>query len=615
MSQRKPGRNIFVWIMMGLLIIGLGGFGIGNFGGGAGAVGSVGTVEISVDDYARAFDDVRRAEMQRLGAPLSVPQALEAGLGAQALGSLVTAAALEHETARLGISVGDAALQQVLRGAALFQGPTGAFDPNLFDAWLDNRNMSAPDFLADLRADIARGLLLDAVAGGVRLNPAHADALLGMMAERRDLIWAPLTPDLLEAPVPEATEADIAAWYAAHPEDFTAPETRQVTYAALTPASLAATIAPDPDAVQAAYAARADEFDIPERRLVERLVFPDAAAAAAARAALDAGETDFAALAGERGLDLADLDLGDVRREALSPDAAEAVFGLAEPGIVGPVETALGPALFRVNAILAARLTPFEEVRDALAAELAAGLAMAEMENRREAIADLIAGGATIEDLGTETAMETASLAVTAEDPGTGIAADPAFRAAALAAEPGDFPQLQELDGGGLFALRLDSVTPPRLRPLDAVRAEAAAAWRAEETATRLAARGAELREALENRGSFTALGLAARAEAGLDRGAQPAGAPAGLMQAAFALPQDGVALVAGQPPALVRVTAIVPPDRSDAMVAMLADSIDRAAAQGLSDDIVGLYAEAIRSGVETRLDGAVIDAVNAQLR
>jgi hypothetical protein len=194
MSQRKPGRNIFVWIMMGLLIIGLGGFGIGNFGGGAGAVGSVGTVEISVDDYARAFDDVRRAEMQRLGAPLSVPQALEAGLGAQALGSLVTAAALEHETARLGISVGDAALQQVLRGAALFQGPTGAFDPNLFDAWLDNRNMSAPDFLADLRADIARGLLLDAVAGGVRLNPAHADALLGMMANQ--LVYARLAADL-----------------------------------------------------------------------------------------------------------------------------------------------------------------------------------------------------------------------------------------------------------------------------------------------------------------------------------------------------------------------------------------------------------------------------------
>jgi peptidyl-prolyl cis-trans isomerase D len=613
MTARKSGPNFLVWVLMAMLLVGLAGFGIGNFGGATRNIGTVGTVEITVDDYAEAFDRARRRVTEATGEPLSVAEALAQEIDALALADVVSAAALDNEAARIGLSVGDGALQAELRAVPAFAGPDGTFDRDAYRLWLDNRGMTAAALEAGLRADIARALLVGAVAGK-EPRPAYVALLREVIGERRDFIWAPVTVEQLAEPVPEPTEAQIAAYYDAHPEDFTAPERRQITFAALTPAMMVDSLTPDEAALRTAYDARAEIYNIPERRLVERLVFDSMDAALAARAALDAGETDLAALAAERDLTLADVDLGDVRRSDLSSAAAAAVFAIAEPGIVGPVDSALGPALFRVNAILAPQVTPFEAVREDLLAEVMADDALREIAMRREAIADIIAGGATLEDLATETAMALG----TAELPGDPLVAplnDPAFQEAVANSAPGDFPVLAELDDGGLFALRVDAVVPPALMPLDTVRAAATAGWRAEETRQRLAALGAQLLARLEAGESFTALGLEPRDERGRARGDRIEGAPLGLLASVFALAPGGDALVEGDPPALVRLTAILPPDPDDPALNGIVEALGLAAAQGRADDIARLYAEAMQLQAETRIDPQVVDAVNAQLR
>ncbi len=50
-------KEAAVWIMMGMLILGLGGFGVTNFGGTVSTVGTVGKVEITADDYARGVPE------------------------------------------------------------------------------------------------------------------------------------------------------------------------------------------------------------------------------------------------------------------------------------------------------------------------------------------------------------------------------------------------------------------------------------------------------------------------------------------------------------------------------------------------------------------------------
>ena len=108
--KKKASRtqtSMLVWVLMAMLITGLGGFGVTNFGSSVTAVGSVGTQEIEANTYARAL----RAEISRMsqqfGQELSLQQAQLFGIDQQVLSGLVTNAALDNEAARIGLSVGD----------------------------------------------------------------------------------------------------------------------------------------------------------------------------------------------------------------------------------------------------------------------------------------------------------------------------------------------------------------------------------------------------------------------------------------------------------------------------------------------------------------------------
>ena len=53
-NLRTKGKSTIVWVLMGMLVLGLGGFGVTNFGGGQTEVGRVGDTTITASDYARA---------------------------------------------------------------------------------------------------------------------------------------------------------------------------------------------------------------------------------------------------------------------------------------------------------------------------------------------------------------------------------------------------------------------------------------------------------------------------------------------------------------------------------------------------------------------------------
>jgi peptidyl-prolyl cis-trans isomerase D len=69
-GARGKGANIFVWIILGLLIVGLAGFGVGGFGGSVRSIGKVGDREITTSDYARALQQEIRAYEAQIGQPV-----------------------------------------------------------------------------------------------------------------------------------------------------------------------------------------------------------------------------------------------------------------------------------------------------------------------------------------------------------------------------------------------------------------------------------------------------------------------------------------------------------------------------------------------------------------
>ncbi|MEN8874146.1 MAG: SurA N-terminal domain-containing protein, partial [Pacificibacter sp.] len=136
-SGNGTGKKMVVWGVLGLLIVALGGFGTANFGGSVSSVGSVGDREIDVNTYANALTgEISRFE-QQIGQQMSVEQASQIGIPARVLNQLFNQAALDGETARLGLSVGDAAVRRQLLSIQGFQGLDGNFDSETYKAALN----------------------------------------------------------------------------------------------------------------------------------------------------------------------------------------------------------------------------------------------------------------------------------------------------------------------------------------------------------------------------------------------------------------------------------------------------------------------------------------------
>ncbi|MCF7700068.1 peptidyl-prolyl cis-trans isomerase [Loktanella sp. M215] len=613
MAEKKR-TPIAVWIVMILIVGGLLGFGTGGFNGSVQTIGTAGSKDISIASYQSALNEQLRSLEAQVGTRVTFQQAQSMGLDRSVLAQVVTQRTLDNEAAQLGLSVGDARVRaEVLRNPA-FQSLSGSFDRDAYASALRRVGLTEAAYETGIRDDMTRTLLQGAVVGGIPAAPAYADTIATFLGETRDIVTAPVTAAQLTTPVPGPTDADLQTFYDANPDMFTDPEVRKITYALLTPAMLADKVTVEDAQVQDLYDQRIDTFRQPERRLVERLVFATAEDATAAKAELDAGTTTFDDLVAARGLAMADVDLGDVAIGDLGA-AGETVFAAATGDTVGPLDSDLGPALFRVNAVLAAEETPFEEAAPELRDELATTQARRVIQTDAETINDLIAGGATLEDLADRTDLELGTMDFTAAST-DGPAAYEAFRTAAAAATEGAYPALVNLDDGGIFALRLDSVTPPAVAPLDQVRDRLEAAWRAAAEKTAILTRAEEIATTITPETDLATLGLTPTPSANLTRGSFVADTPADFMTTVFDMqPGETRALPTDTGAIIVRLNAVTPADlASERMTAQAADITQQASA-GIAQDIYTAYAEAVRARTDVVIDQSAVNAVNAQLQ
>ena len=611
-AKSKKAGNIVLYILFALLIFSLGGFGVANFGGTVRSIGAVGDTEISVNDYALALRNAQiRAQIQgRTVPPISTPQGEAFALSIRT--DLFARAALEEETAQLGLSVGDERVRLALLDDPNFQGLGGSFDRAAYNEALRRIGMKESEYEASLRARTAADLTSAAVIAGLQTHETMIDIIAEFTGERRDIAWLKLDASAIEAPLPAPTEAELQAVYEADPEAYTSPEMRAVTYAALTPEMVLDKISIDDAELQALYDERSDEYNRPERRLVERLVFPDMDSAEAAKDAADGGVT-FESLVQGRGLTLVDVDMGDVAKEDLN-EAGDAVFAADGPGIVGPIDTSLGPALYRINAILAPEVTEFDEVRDDLADELQRERAGRYIDGLRDEIDDLLAAGATLEELAQETEMELGTLTV-GPDTAEGMAAYPAFRETVQATNPGDFPDLISLNDGALLSLRVDEVIAPALQPLDDVRDQVTADWEAQETTARLGDLGEEIRAARLEGQSFEELGYTPEIHTDLARESFLDGAPEDAIESVFKMKDgDVISLAEGGVLHLIEVTKITPLEDTDADIPALRDRIGAGLLGPTAENTLSLFLGAIQAKAGISRNQAAINTVHANL-
>jgi peptidyl-prolyl cis-trans isomerase D len=614
MAIGKGGGKTAVWILMGLLILGLGGFGATSFSSTVRSIGSVGDRDIGTAEYGRALQNELRALEAQTGQAFSFEQAQALGIDRQVLNRLITDAAIDDEAARIGLSVGDTTVAKQLQDIPAFQGIDGQFDRESYRFALDRIGVSEAEFERSIRRETSRALLQGAVVTGPGLPGQYVDQVMSYYAERRRVTWARVEGGQLTSDMLEPSEEELMALYEEQIEEFTRPELKRITYAWLTPEMILDTVEVDETLLREAYNQRLDEYVRPERRLVERLIFADDASASQARTSMDDGSQSFEDLVEGRGLKLEDVDMGDVTLTDLG-DAGEAVFAAQSGDVVGPLPTSLGPAFFRVNGILAAEETTFEEAKPDLRDDLALDRARRLVTNEAEPAEDLLASGATLEDLTNDSDMQLGTIDW-APGLGEGIAAYDGFDVAAEALSEDDYPEIMFLGDGSIYAMRLEGITPPEPTPFENVRDRVRAIWETRNQMDRLRAQAADYVAKMGDAADFTSLGLEVRSEENLTRQGTVLGAPENFAQRAFAMEPGEIATLDGFGAVVIlKLEEILPPDLNNADVQAMRGSLAQQLQGSLSNDIYRAVAEDIRQRAGIELNQQAITAVHSNFQ
>ncbi len=618
-KRSKISKFFFFFVLM-LSVLAMVGFGLtGLFSQSISAsVATVGKAEVSADNYFRSLQNEISSVSQQFGTQLTIDQALQFGLDRNVLQRLVTQAAYENEAKRLGVSVGDGTVKNALLATPGFQGLTGTFDADVYKDAIRRSGMSTAEYEGLIRTDAAQLLIQAAVSAGVGLPDEAILAIFDYIGETRAFTYARVGVNNIAGTVPAPTEAELTAYYEANPEAFTQPLTRQITYISLTPEMVAETLDISEDRIIELYEDREAEYNTPAKRFVERIVFGSQADAVEAKNSIDAGDMTFEQLADFRGLALADIDLGDITADDISDAAAEVLFASEEPGIYGPVETNIGPALFRVNAAIAALSIPLEEVHDALRSELAIDDAGFRIGDVADEVIDLIAGGASLEEVAAETEMQLGTIDL-AEGQADGIAAYAAFREEATASEIGEERDILDLEDGGIFALRVDGITEAYVKPMAEVSQAVFDGQQNAKTHELMLARAEQIIKAIgvSNGGSLRDFGGSLLLEDATEvtRVSTIPDLPPSVIDEVFALELGQSTVIEDTFGAvIIELTSVEPfdPNNEDA-VAILAQ-VSAQQNQQLSQDLLAYFGAALITTVQPTVNQARIDALHQQL-
>lgn len=484
MAKARSGiSKFFMQLVLGVAVLAMLGFGVsGIFSQSTSAtVATVGNDSVTTDEYFRGIQNEMSSLSQQFGQNISIDQAVLFGLDRTVLQRLIQQAAFRGEAERLEISVSDETVRDALLSNRGFQGLDGQFDKETYEDAVRRSGATPSEYEDILRNSSTQEIVLEALIAGVALPDEGTMAIFEYLGESRAFNYARLDASNINGAVPAPSDTELTGYFAANPAKFTQALTRKITYVSLTPAMVAETLIVDDERIAALYEDKSADYNTPEKRFVERIVLGSLDEANDAVTRIVAGDLTFEGLAEERGLELAAVDLGDVTRRDLSNEAAELLFETDQPGIYGPAISDLGPAVYRVNAAIAAQTIPLEEVREELHSELAIDDAINIINDEMDGVIDLVAGGASLEDLASETELQLSTIdwiESSTED----IAAYSVFREEATAAEVGEERDVIELDDGGIFVLRLDEIVEPFVRPYDEVKDDVLAAQQAAKT-------------------------------------------------------------------------------------------------------------------------------------
>lgn len=451
-----------------------------------------GSRTITAPEFQREFDNYKKRIQQETGQTVTTELAQQNNLDSVVLNGVATREAFAELLSKAGIRPGDKLILKEIQGIQAFFDPiTGKFDKKTYQQRLGENGLTPEMFDAGIRDQMATQQFAVAVQNGLAVPRSYGALASIFAAESRDLSYALLTPTSVPAP-PLPTDAQLTAFVNENKARLTAPEMRVITVAAFTPAAVGANVGPiDPAELQKRYNFRKDTLSTPETRDVVQIPVKDQAAGQQVIARLAKGEAP-AAVAKSVGVDALVFDAKP--KTAISDrKVGEAAFRMAA-GQTALVQGDLGLNVVRVTAIKPGHEVTLEEARPMLEAEIKKDMLAEKVYAQTQAYDDAHQAGSSLAE-----AAQKAGVTATTLGPITAQGQDmqgrqlqgipPKILETAFGLPAGGESELIELGDGAYFAVKVDRVQPARVPPLDEIRPLVTRAWQQREVVRALEAK------------------------------------------------------------------------------------------------------------------------------
>ena len=357
-----------------------------KFGGGEtrDSVATVNGETIPIERFQRRYQSYVEAYAQIYRDRFSTEMAERLGLPQQVLGDLVQEALIVQRATSEGLSVSDEELNARIHAIPLFQ-ENGRFVLKRYQEALKRRGYTPAAFESEIRREMTRAKVETAVRNGVKVSDSELEQAFRLRREEVRAAWA-----LVEvAPIvagANATDEELTAYLAQHPDEFRQPDRRRVQYVTLSPKDFAAAVT-DAD-VEKFYKEHQSEYETPRQVRASHVLVrvPETGGSEGedkARAKIvdvirraKAG-ADFGKLAQEVSEDTATAprggDLGLVGKGEMVPQFEQALFALKKGEVSPePVRTPFGFHAVKVVDIQEASRKPVKEVAPQIKSRLAA---------------------------------------------------------------------------------------------------------------------------------------------------------------------------------------------------------------------------------------------------
>src|SRR5256885_972894 len=175
-----------------------------------------------MEAYARIYRDRFSPELaERLGLPQQV------------VNELIQEALIVQRAGAEGLLVTDEELNAQIQAVPAFQ-ENGRFALKRYQEYVRRRGLAAAAFENEMRRELTRMKVEQAVRGGVKVTPAEVEHAFVLRREEARAAWALVEFGPLVAAA-SASDDDLGKYLGAHPDEFRQPERRRILSVTLTP--------------------------------------------------------------------------------------------------------------------------------------------------------------------------------------------------------------------------------------------------------------------------------------------------------------------------------------------------------------------------------------------